>query len=116
MFYDPNFVHEYGGFPPDRNYRGMGPRGGMYGGGLPPRAPRFPYGGRGMGMGVSPFPPAPFGGPMQTTQVHDAIISHTVPSSCYDVFCSIYSMFYRTAVECLNEFAAMVVRCLARRD
>uniref|UniRef100_A0A915C9R4 K Homology domain-containing protein n=2 Tax=Parascaris univalens TaxID=6257 RepID=A0A915C9R4_PARUN len=69
MFYDPNFVHEYGGFPPDRNYRGMGPRGGMYGGGLPPRAPRFPYGGRGMGMGVSPFPPAPFGGPMQTTQV-----------------------------------------------
>lgn len=86
MFYDPNFVHEYGGFPPDRNYRGMGPRGGMYGGGLPPRAPRFPYGGRGMGMGVSPFPPAPFGGPMQTTQVHDAIISHTVPSSRYDVF------------------------------
>ncbi|KHN72692.1 Heterogeneous nuclear ribonucleoprotein K [Toxocara canis] len=69
MFYDPSFAHEYGGFPPDRNYRGMGMRGGMYGG-LPQRAPRFPYGGRGgVGVGVSPYPPAPFGGPMQTTQV-----------------------------------------------
>ncbi|VDK42860.1 unnamed protein product [Anisakis simplex] len=86
MFYDPTYTHEYGGYVPDRNYRGgvVPPRGGAFlpgAGGMPPQRGRggggAGYGGYGaarggavgMAAGIAPYPPSPFGGPMQTTQV-----------------------------------------------